>query len=359
MTAGEVTQPKPQGFRIQDLPGKIWSNYVLRRIVRALVIIWLITTIIFFVIRLMPGNAFDLMVADMVVNRNMTEDEAKIRASSLLRINFNRPIGEQYLEYMSNLAKGDLGYSFINNNRTVQELLAQKLPWTLFSVGTSLMISFTLGMLLGMIAAYKRGSWLDHLITNFAAAMDAIPQYIYAIVLVLLLGVIWKIMPVMDMKGVLSPGIKPGFTFEFIWDALMHLRVPAFVYVLSTVGNWALSMKSSTLSTLGEDYVTVARARGLSDSRIITSYVGRNASLPLVTALALSVGFALGGSVVIESVFNYPGIGLELSKSLSNRDYPMLQGIFLITTTSVIFTNLIADLIYGWLDPRIRIAGGE
>jgi len=135
--------------------------------------------------------------------------------------------------------------------------------------------------------------------------------------------------------------------------------VPGIVYILTTLGGWMLSMRSSTVSVLGEDYVTVARARGLPDFRIIMAYVGRNASLPLVTALAISVGFLLGGSAVIESVFVYQGVGLLMTQAIAKRDYPVMQGILLVTTITTIISTAIADLLYGWLDPRIRVGSGD
>jgi len=189
--------------------------------------------------------------------------------------------------------------------------------------------------------------------------IGAVPNTLWAIILVLLLGVVWKVVPLNLMRGSVSPGVKAGFSLEFIGDVLKHWFVPGMVYVLTTLGGWMLAMRSSTVSVLGEDYVTVARARGLPDVRIITAYVGRNASLPLVTALAISIGFLLGGSTVIEFIFVYQGVGLLMSQAIAKRDYPVMQGILLVTTITVILSTAIADLLYGWLDPRIRIRGGE
>ena len=160
------------------------------------------------------------------------------------------------------------------------------------------------------------------------------------------------------MRGAMSPGMQPAFSLEFLADVFKHLRVLLLVYVLSGIGSWILVMRSNTISTLGEDYVTVARARGLPDSRILTAYVGRNATLPLFTRLAISIGFAVGGATLLETLFTYRGIGFQLAKAITDRDYPVMQGVFLVITMAVVFANLIADLLYGWLDPRIRIVGG-
>jgi peptide/nickel transport system permease protein len=172
---------------------------------------------------------------------------------------------------------------------------------------------------------------------------------------VLMFGAVWKIIPISQMRGAISSGIQPGFTAEFFGDVLMHLRVSPGV-LLTTVGGWIPAMRANTINALGEDYVTVAKARGLKDSRIMMAYVGRNASLPLFTRLAIVIGFSVGGSFVIEQIFKYRGIGLEAVTALGQRDYPEMQGIFLVTTTAVVVSGLIADFLYGYLDPRVRIA---
>lgn len=331
-------------------------KFLVRSILKSLFTIWLVTTLIFFVIRLMPGNPVDIFIQDLLL-KGLTYEDAQTQAASMLGLRLDSPLHEQYFEFLGNLLQGDLGKSYISRNVPVAQMIVQRLPWTIFSIGTALLISFALGMLLGMIVAYKRNSWLDHLLTNLAAAMDALPSYLIAILLILLLSTVFKIVPVTMTRGAVSPGIQPGFTLEFFVDVLQHYALLAFVYVLSRTGSWMLTMKSSTISTLGEDYVTAAKARGLPEGRIITAYVGRNASLPLVTRLALSIGFVVGGSVIIESIFVYPGIGLLLSQALYSRDYPVMQGVFLVTTIAVVLSNFVADLLYGWLDPRIRIAG--
>ena len=160
------------------------------------------------------------------------------------------------------------------------------------------------------------------------------------------------------MRGAYSPGVVPAFSIAFLADAFYHAALPMLVYVLTSLGGWMLVMKSSTVETLGEDYVTVARARGLTDRRIQFQYVGRNAMLPLFTSFALSLGFVVGGSILVEQVTQYQGIGFLLFEAVNRRDYPVLQGILLIVTISVMVANLIADLLYSRVDPRIRITGG-
>jgi peptide/nickel transport system permease protein len=353
-----MEEPVPQSRALRIL-SRIATNFWLRRILKMFIVTWIVVTIIFFVIRLMPGSPMDVMVQDLMITRGLAYDEALGQAAQLMGINLNEPIMTQYLNYMGNLLKGDMGKSYRNTTTTVVYMIGQRLPWTLFSVGISLMISFVIGVGLGMIIAYRRNTWLDHLLTSISAVLDAIPNYLIAILVFVLLGVILKWVPIMNMRGSVSPGIEAGFTWEFISDIFSHLAVPGLVYVLSTVGSWMLRMKSNTLSTLGEDYVTVARARGLPDSRIITAYVGRNASLPVVTNLAISLGVLMGGSLLIETIFTYQGIGLLLWQSVNARDYPLMQGVFIVTTIAIIVANFLADILYGWLDPRTRIPGGN
>ncbi len=337
---------------------KIRSSYLWRRLAKALFSIWLVATITFFVIRAMPGNAVDILIQELTA-QGMSAEDAKNQAAALMNIDLDQPLAGQYLDYLGNTLRGDLGHSYKSAGLSVTDMIVQVLPWTLFSVGLALLITFVVGIALGTIMAYKRDTWIDHLLSNVAATLDAISPYLIGLLAILLLGLTWKLVPIMDMRGAMSPGIKPGFTLEFLTDVFRHVRVLLLVYVLSSIGSWMLQMKSNTVATLGEDYVTVARARGLTDGRILTAYVGRNATLPLFTRLAISIGFVVGGSVLLETLFTYRGIGFLLARSISERDYPVMQGVFLIITISVVFANLLADYVYGWLDPRVHIMGEE
>jgi peptide/nickel transport system permease protein len=192
-------------------------------------------------------------------------------------------------------------------------------------------------------------------LTTVGSVLYSIPNYLWAIMIVVFLGVQLGWLPITQMRGAYSPGVTPSLSLDFIRDAFFHASLPITTYVLSTIGSWMLIMKSSTLATLGEDYVTAARARGLKDRRIATAYVGRNAVLPLFSQLAIAAGFVVGGSILIEPIFQYQGIGFILKNSVNQRDYPMMQGIFLVITVAVVAANLLADLLYGRLDPRIRV----
>lgn len=352
-----TTSPTTQNT-LSDIVQKIISNYLLRRLAKALFSIWLVATITFFVIRAMPGNAVDILMQDLTA-QGVSADDARDQAAALMGIDLDQPLGSQYLEYLGNVIRGNFGRSYRSAGLQVTKMITVVLPWTLFSVGLALFITFVLGITLGSIMAYKRDTWIDHLLSNLAATLDAVSPYLIGLLAILFFGIIWKWVPVMEMRGAMSSGMKPGFNLAFLADIFKHVRVLLLVYVLSSVGSWMLQMKSNTIATLGEDYVTVARARGLTDGRILTAYVGRNATLPLFTRLAISVGFIVGGSVLLEKLFTYGGIGFLLSHAITERDYPVMQGVFLIITISVIFSNLLADYVYGWLDPRVRIIGED
>jgi peptide/nickel transport system permease protein len=340
----------------------VYTSYYVKQLGKALFTVFFVTSLIFFLIRLMPTNPIEKYVTDLMVNEGRSREEALNEARAIFAIDLDAPTYVQYFDYVSKLVKGDLGMSLLSRGTPVSEIIQTVLPWTIFSVGVSLLVSFLFGVLLGTVIAYRRGGVLDPIVSAFSSLLSAIPSYLQAILLIVVLGVTIKIngkslVPITQMRGAYTPGVTPGFTWAFVKDVLFHAALPISVYILTTVGSWTLAMKSNTINTLGEDYVTVARARGLSDGRITTAYVGRNALLPLVSSLAISIGFAFGGSLLIETYFVYPGIGKRLNAAVTNRDYPVMQGIFLIITFVVIFSNLFADLLYSVLDPRIRVGG--
>ncbi len=338
---------------------RIARHYLVRRLLKAIVTIFLMASFTFFLVRLMPGSPVDVYIANLMNQYNMPYAEAQQQAASLFSIDLDAPLYLQYFDYLGNLASGDFGQSLVSRGVPVSTLILRYLPWTLFSVGLALVISFTLGVLLGMLMAYRRNTFLDHGFTTFASVTSSIPSYLIAIIIVVFLGVQWELVSVAKMRGSMSPGMKPGFNLLFIRDIFYHAALPMLTYVLATIGSWMLTMRSTTESTLGEDYVTVAKARGLPERRIATAYVGRNASLPLFTQLTIAIAFVVGGSFVIEVIFVYQGLGLVLLNSITQRDYPVMQGVFFVITTLVVVVNLFADLVYARLDPRIRVGGGS
>ncbi len=329
-------------------------SYIFKRFLRMILVIYVVITFTFFLIRLMPSNPVEVYIENLMTNFAMSYEEARDLAASLFALDLDTPLWKQYLEYLANLLKGDMGKSIISPGIKVADMIAGFIPWTVFSVGSALLISFFLGTSLGMVMAYKRGKFIDHFLSTFASIVSAIPSYLIGLMLIVFLGIHLKLVPFKYLRGALSPGVKPGFTLTFFMDALAHATLPITTYVISTVGGWMLSMKSNTLNVLGEDYITAAKARGLKDRTITFKYVGKNAMLPLVTSLAISMGFIFGGSVIIENIFMYKGMGWLLGQSIATRDYTVMQGVFLIITISVVLANFVAELLYAKLDPRIR-----
>ena len=336
----------------------MWDKPIARALVRAFITIWLVTTLNFILIRLMPGNAIDNYIQQVMQEQLISYADAQQQAASLFQLDLKAPIHEQYFKFVVGLLHGDLGNSMLSQATPVFSIIITYLPWTLFTVGLGLLLSFTVGITLGLFAAYRRNSLFDQVVSTAGSILSSIPNYITALVLVVILGTQLRVLPIAEMRGATSPSVTPGFSIGFIADVLFHAVLPVSVYFLATVGHWILSMKSATLATLEEDFVNAARARGLTDGRITTAYVGRNAVLPLVTQFAIQAGYAVGGAFFIESILVYPGIGLRLFKSIDQRDYTVMQGIVLLLTVSVVVANLVADLLYARLDPRIGRAGG-
>lgn len=326
--------------------------WILKRLITAIFMIWLITTLIFFLIRLMPGNPMDYMLMQLISMRSMSVEDATKLVQVYFGFNPKEPLIVQYINYLKGLLAGNLGQSILFPGTPVGQLLGQSVPWTVFVVGASLIISFLLGIYLGTSIAYVRGSRFDNVLSLLGSVTNSVPNYIVAVLLVYIFGGLLHIFP---MRGAYGTNVEPGFNLKFILDVIYHSILPISSYVITSFGGWMLSMKGSTVSVLGEDYIMAAKAKGIPASKIKRSYVRRNAILPLFTNLTLSIGFMLGGALFIETTFSYPGVGYYLSTSVSGRDYPLMQGCFLLITVAVILANLITDLTYSKLDPRIKV----
>jgi peptide/nickel transport system permease protein len=345
----------PPASPVRRAVGRVYRSYVVRRILKAIITVYLVATGTFFLVRMLPGSPVDVYINQQIVQYGMSYDQAASQAAGLFSFDPNRPLLAQYWEYLTGVARGDLGDSLLSPGTSVTDIVFQYLPWTLFSIGLGVLISFALGITLGMLMAYRREGFLDHVLSLLGSLTHSIPNYLLAMMIVVFFGVQLDVLPIAEMRGAYSPGVTPNLSLDFLSDALYHAGLPITVYVLTTIGGWMLIMKSSTVETLGEDYVTVARARGLKDGRIRSAYVGRNAVLPLFPQLAITLGFVVGGSILVEKIFQYQGVGYLLLESVQRRDYTVLQGILLIVTVAVVAANLISDLLYSRLDPRVRI----
>ncbi|WP_422115866.1 ABC transporter permease [Brachybacterium sp. UNK5269] len=359
MTVAVAPSPAPPGSRPPATLGhRIYHSFILRRLLRSAFVIWVVASGVFLMVRLLPGNPVDVYINQQIALYGKSYEQAATEASTYFRFDPATPIWRQYLDYLSGLVRGDLGTSIATPGVTVTEKIAHYLPWTLYSVGLALLISITIGLLLGMIMAYRRGGILDHAVSVIGSGFHAIPNYLLAILIVVVGAVQLGVIDYTRMRGNMSPGVTPEFSLRFLSDIGYHATLPMVTYILTTFGTWALIMKASTTQVLGEDYVTVAKARGLRESRIQTNYVGRNALLPLIAQIATQAGFIVGGAIFVEQTFSYEGVGLLLFESINARDYPMIQGVLLVVTVTVVLANLAADLINAALDPRIRLGEG-
>ena len=349
----------PDEIRSRGLGHRLRHNYALGRILKSLITIWAVASLSFVLVRWMPGDPLQAYVKRLMSQQGLSREEALARASSLLSYDPGAPLLSQYLDYLSGLVRGNLGQSIVAPGTPVTEYILAYLPWTLFSVGLGLLLSFTIGIALGVLIAHRRGSWLDHVVTNISSALNAVPNYMWAMLVIVVFGVQLRWFNVSALRGTTTPGIQPGFTAEFIIDVLVHAALPITVYTLTSVGGWILQMKSSTTQVLEDDYVLSARARGLPRSRIHVHYVGRNAILPLFTQFAVQLGFVVGGSTLVEQIFKYNGVGYYFYDAIEARDYPVVQGFILVITVSVVLANLVADLLLSRIDPRIRVEGAH
>lgn len=323
-----------------------------RKIAVSLLTMWAALTFTFFLVRQMPGDVVHTMAVQIQMEQGIGYQEAREIAKTQLNYDPSVPIHVQYFKYAKNLLLGgQLGMS--QTYRIPVKVIIQKaLPWTLFITSLSVILSFGAGILLGTTAAWKRNRWLEPAITMYATITQAVPDFLIGLILLVILGVNLRWLP---MRGAYGPDVTPGLNLPFLADVLYHAILPVAAFSLQAVGGWALAMKASATGVLGEDYINVARAKGLTDGRIITQYLGRNAIMPLATSLAITLGTMLGGSMLVETIFGYPGIGYFLGVAIGTRDYSLIQGLFLLTTVAVITANLLADVLYTRLDPRIKL----
>ena len=324
---------------------------ILKRTGIALATLFCVITFTFFILRMMPGDPLYEWAMDLVINYGMDMESAYESVKVMYGYDPDRPLFPQYIEYLKGLLKGNLGNSLVYRT-SVNEILARALPWTVFLLSISLLLSFGIGITMGMLIAWKRKSALDPLVTSYAAFTGATPDYITALVFLVVFAINLKLFP---MRGAYDYGLTPGFNWPFIQSVLYHAILPISAFVFENTAVWAMAMKGSAVGVLGEDYIQAAKARGLKDRRIMISYVGRNSILPLFTGLAIAFGAMLGGAIFIETIFGYPGVGWFFSQAAMKRDFGMMQGLFLVTAAATIFANLAADILYSLIDPRVRI----
>jgi peptide/nickel transport system permease protein len=304
-------------------------------------------TVDFLIPRVMPGNPVAAVLARM---EGQVVTPATLRALELqFGANTREGIWGQYTHYWSNLAHGNLGTSTSNGLVPVTSVIRGALPWTLGLVGTATVLSFVAGTLLGVLVAWRRGSWLDNLLpaTTF---FQAAPYFFLAFLAIDLFAIKLGWFPSGSARGNLD---YPALNWTYFTDVLDHAALPALTIIVASAAGWIVGMRNVMITTMDEDYVLIAQAKGLPKSRVIW-YAARNAILPSISGFSLAVGFVVSGALLTEIVFSYPGLGFILLSAVQNGDYALLQGIFLVITMAVLVANLAADFVYVFLDPRTR-----
>jgi peptide/nickel transport system permease protein len=322
-------------------------RFLLRRLGFYLVAAWVALTLNFFLPRLMPGDPATALFARF---RGRLAPEAM----QALRETFGltqAPLWSQYLTYLRHALQGDFGVSVAYFPTPVAQVIGTGLLWTVFLAGSAVIVSFVIGTLLGVAAAWWRRGWVDSVLPPLLVFLGALPYFWLAMVALYVLGFTLGWFP---LGHAYSDSAVPGANLAFLADVARHAVLPVGSIVLATLGGWLLSMRNTMITVLGSDYVNLARAKGLRPARVVLRYAARNALLPSITSFGMALGFVLGGSLLTEVVFSYPGQGYLLVQAVRNQDYPLMQGIFLVITLAVLGANWLVDVVCLWLDPRIR-----
>jgi len=321
------------------------KRFVLRKVVAAILTIAVIICANFFIFRMAPGDPVRMMFRDPRVSTESLE---------IMRHDFglDKPLSGQFVAFIKNLAQGDLGLSF-SHRKPVVEVLAERLPNTLLLVGTALTFAILLGVLLGAVAGWRNGSKFDAFILTASVTMYSIPTFALGIVLLMVFA---YAIPIFPLGGILTPA--SGYEgFEIVKDIGWHMFLPAFSIVIWYVGEYVILTRSSMMDAMGQEYITTAHAKGLRNFKILKDHALRNALLPVVTITGVNLAFAAAGVIEAETVFAWPGVGRLAYDAVSQRDYPLLQGVFMLFAFAIVLANLVIDLIYGYIDPRIKVGG--
>jgi peptide/nickel transport system permease protein len=332
-------------------------NFYLRRLAFYAITLWATISLNFLLPRLLPGDPAQIMIGKLRrASGGRPLSEETINSVKAVFGSSDGSMWGQYLTYWGRILHGDLGISSTRYPTPVIDLIAQALPWTIVLVGVSTVISFVLGIVIGLWVGWRRGTWLDHLVP-LTTLLQSIPYFWLALVLVAVFSVDLGLLPIIGGYDVFGFPAGPQWSLAFVRDAVVHAILPAITIVLSSVGGWLVGMRNMTVATMSEDYVVAAEAKGLRPSRIRRAYVARNAAIPSLAGFGIALGFVVAGSIVMEQVFSYPGIGKLMIQSVQGLDYTLMQGVFLVITLTVLAANLVMDLVYGYIDPRVRRHG--
>jgi peptide/nickel transport system permease protein len=326
-------------------------RFVLRRLGFFVLTLWVALTLNFLLPRMMPGNPALAVIGN---HKGGVSPQALKALSAEFGLNSHQSLFSQYWTYLGDVATGRFGESltYLPGN-SVARIVLDAVPWTLGLVGITTILAFILGTGIGIISAWRRGGRLDSIMPPIFLIMTVVPFFWLGLVMILFFGVKLHWLPYFNGYDIT---LTPGFNWTFISNVLQHAILPAVTLLVTTIGTWILTMRNTMITTLAEDYVRMARAKGLPGRRIMLDYAARNAILPNLTGFAMSLGFVVGGAILVEEVFNYPGVGFMLLQAVNNNDYPLIQALFLLITVAVLVAILISDLATAVLDPRTREA---
>ena len=322
--------------------------FITRRLAFYLVAAWVAITANFFIPRAMPGNAVEAVMSKFP---GTLQPAAYKAIAAMLGVGHQGSLWSQYVTYLNNVVHFNFGTDVTQYPASVSTVLGASVWWTLMLVGVSTVIAFILGTGLGILAGWRAGGWLDRSLPGLMF-LQAIPYFFLALLVVEVFALTLGWFP--SAGGYDGSSVTPGWNWAFISNALDYSFLPALTIVLTSVAGWMLQMRNVMVTTVGEDYVVAAQAKGLSDRRVIFTYAARNAMLPQLQGFGLALGFVVSGALVMEIVFSYPGIGLLLVNAVNSTDYPLMQAIFLLITFAVLIANLIIDLVLVVFDPRVR-----
>ncbi len=323
-------------------------KFLIRRLGFLLVALWAALTINFFIPRLMPGNPAEAMMAKFHGHVNPSAIKALEVAFG---VNTHASLLSEYFSYLNNTAHLNFGVSVSYFPLPVTSVISKALPWSLGLVGLTTILGFILGTGIGALAAWRRGGALDSVLPPTFIVVSAFPYFWVGLLSIWLFSLTLNWFPLL---GAYNETSTPAWNWPFIADVLWHAVLPASTILITSIGGWILTMRNNMITVVAEDYVKMARAKGLSPKRILWQYAGRNALLPNLTGFAMSLGFVISGAILVEYVYNYPGVGFMLLQAVENEDYPLMQALFLLITVAVLVAIFISDIATATLDPRTR-----
>ena len=323
-------------------------RFVVRRTAFFLVTLWAAVTLNFLIPRLMPGNP---ALAMMSRYRGRLNPSALHAIEVAFGVNNHQSLISAYFTYLGDIVRGDFGTSLTFFPDAVTHDVFQAMPWTLALVGSTTILAFVLGTLVGVVGAWRRGGALDSVLPPIFVITSAFPYFWLALISIWLFAIKLHWLPA---NGGYDVTQNVAWTWSFVGNAFLHSILPALTILVTSIGGWILTMRNNMISVLAEDYVRMARAKGLSPWRVMWTYAGRNAILPNLTGFAMSLGFVVSGAILVEFVFNYPGVGWMFLQSVEQQDYALMQGLFLMIVIAVLVAILAADVATAMLDPRTR-----